>query len=688
MIRGSLVTVFISFNMAPTKQLTHLECLPKLCIICHLPKPNLDTLSYNLTIMFQEVDIVANFDANHIPKSICGACRLDSHRPGGVEILKERRASSQPSVDELMCINLDGVCECKLCKIVKAKRPLPPPKTKKAGRPKKRSISLVCGKCMDSECSGINCKGTAVKDSASKVIAANPRMAQAITSQMIKNTEASPNGTIRLAQGSGGGELPLTLGSSAKKSKKVEVTAKEVSNLGQQLGVGIKGMRNVARFLNEKIGRGTVESGHQQKLNELTHQLDGHFALKEDCEFIDSEKKFVKKPLVYCTDLSEFVMCIIENRGYDLQETVILFNVDNSDEFSEYSITIIDLNEDPNVPLKSSGSSMSLIVAISDKVPENNYNFKIVLDIIKAHKVKMLFPNDLKADAYLVGIQSAASKHPCIYCITDDLSKCGELRTIGTVCDRHQAYLDSGKDRTHLKEFDNCENFPLLTDDFEGDRDKLILDLCPPPGLHIMLGVVNQMVKLLEEKIPTLVEEWVAYSQAQRVSYHGGIFEGNGCKALVDKVDFLEMLVMNDPTEHTAFVMSIVKVLRNFGKMRHSCYSKTLQPGFETDNDNYATSIENVVSDHDVSLILKNHIAKFHVKPWCEKTGVGLGARSEQTAEASHKKFRKIWQRFKTTGPTRGKQLLKAACVFNSENGHFTENFRCPHTMKENLQKT
>ena len=670
------------------KPLTHLECLSKLCIICHIPKQTLDPLGINLTIMLEEMEIAKNFAADHVPKTICASCRIDAQKPGGEQVLKERRASSQPSADDLMNITLDGACECKLCKIVKNNRQ-PPPK-KKAGRPKKRSISLVCSKCMDPECSGIDCSGKAVKESASNLIKANPRVAEAVTSQMIKNTDPSPKGTIRLAQGSGGGELPLTLGSSAKKSKKVEVTAKEVSNLGQQLGVGVKGMRKVSQFLNEKVGRGTVESGHQQKLVELTHKLDGHFDLKEDCQFIDSDKKLVKKPLVYCTDLSEFVMCVIENRGYDLHETVILFNVDNSEEFSEYYISIINLNEEPNAPLKSSGSAMSLLVAISEKVPENNFNFKTVLQIIKAHKVKMLFANDLKADASLVGIQSARATHPCIYCTTDDLKKLGELRTIGTVCKQCQNFLESGLDRTHLKDFDNCENLPLLTDDFEGDKDKQILDYCPPPGLHIMLGVVNQMVKSLEKVIPTLVEEWVAYSQAKRVAYHGGVFEGNACKALVDNVDYLEMLVMNDSTKHTAFVMSIINVLRNFGKMRHACYSKTLEPDFETHIDNYATSIENVVDDkqyfddQDMSLILKNHIAKFHVKTWCQRNDVGLGARSEQFAEASHKQFRKIWQRFKTTGRNFGKQLLKAVCVFNSGNAHFiSENYRCPHTMKE-----
>ena len=680
--------------MAPTKPLTHLECLSKLCIICFEKVGHLETLSENLSFFLQEDNIVENVDANHNPKSICNSCRTDYQKPDSAKILKERRKAAQPSVDELICFNLNGICECKICQIVK-KRPPPPPKSKnKGGRPKKRSVSLVCSKCMDPECSGINCQGKKVKESASKVIAANPKIAQAITSQMIKQTNPSPKGTIRLPQGSGGGDLPITIGSSAKKPKKVEVSANEVNELSQKIGIGIKQTREVTKFLNKKVGKGTVESGHQTKLVDMKHVLDGHFTLQEEFQFLDSEKKFVHKPLVHVEDLSDFVLCIIDGRGYDRDATQVLFNVDNSENFSEYWITILNLNEDPDAPLKSSGSSHALLVAVSEKVPENHYNFGKVLKAMKAHKVKMLFPVDIKALLILIGNQSASCKHPCPYCFTSDLSEEGEPRTIGTMCEQNRLYNESGADRKDLKEYKNCEFLPLITDDYEADKDVEVLDLCPPAGLHIMLGIVNQNVKLLEKVVPHLVEEWVAYSQAPRVAYQGGVFEGNGCKKLVDNVDYLQMVASNDPGEHTAFVMSIVDVLRKFRKVRHSCFSKELLPDFEDHLDNYNDAHTNVVSDHDVSMILKSHITKFHVKKWCLRNKVGLGARSEQYAEASHSRFLKVWPRYKASGKNVGKQMLKAACAINSDNSHFvTATISCPHTIKlvenqDNLQKT
>ena len=663
----------------PTVSLSHIECLSKLCIFCH-GKYNLSNITEALLNKINP--IVPNVLAMHNPRSICNSCRsdLDLERK---DLLKHRRFRNQPEVDDLVNYNLNGPCNCGLCKKVRANNPPPRKlKAKRTGRPPKIKNSLICSKCFDDDCNGQNCQESTVKESASKLIQANPRVAQAVTAKIIKTTKPSPKGTIRLSQGSGGGQLPITLGSSAKKQKKMEVSSEQVNELSQKMGMGIKNTRQLTRFLNEVGGRGTVESGHQEKLAKMCHKLDGHFALKEECEFLDGDKKLTKKPLVYTKNLSDLVLCVINARGYNLQSTLVLFTVDNSDDFSEYYISILNLDEDPDAKQKSSGTSHILLVAVSEKVPENHFNFKTVLDIICAHEVKMLYINDLKATLILIGNQSSACKHPCPFCTTDDLSKEGEPRTIGSICEQNSKFIESGLDRKHLKDYDNCENVPLVTNDFEGDKKKEILDICPPPGLHIMLGIVNQDVKLLESIVPEKVNEWAKYSNAPRGQYHGGTFEGNGCHSLVNNVEFLEMLVQNDPNQHTPFALSIIEALRKFKEVRHSCFGKELLPDYATHLDNYSEALENLSTDHNVSIIVKNHITKFHVKTWCERNKVGLGARSEQAAESGHHKFSKLWvERFKTSGVKKGPQLLKCLCVFNSANAHFKiETICCPHT--------
>ena len=671
----------------PTKPMSHTDCLPKLCIICYEKGRILENLTENVVKKIEKHEIVKNILAVHNPRKICMPCRKDLFKPkdAGVQILKDRRSQKQPSFDDLASMTLDGACPCKICSIVREKKP--PPKRKKAGRPQKISNTLICGKCMDPNCNGINCESsTTVKETASKVIETNPRMAEAIASKIIKDTDPSPKGTIRLAQGSGGAELPLTLGSSVKKPKKIEVSTEEVNVVRQEMGVGITKIRHLTRFLNAKGAK--VEAGHQQKLVEMTHVLDGHFALVEECEFLDSNKRLITRPLAYCKNLSEFVLCVTHGRGLDPHNTKVLFNVDNSENFSEYSISIIDLLEDPNARLKSSGPSHSLLVAISPKVPENHFNFKKVLEMIFAHEVRMLYINDLKATLILIGNQSSSCKHPCPFCLTSDMTQIGVLRTIGEIVTQNQKYVESGLDRKHLQDFGNCEFLPLITDDFEGDWDKLVLDFCPPPGLHIMLGIVNQQVKLAEEVAPKKVKEWVKYSKAKRNAYQGGTFEGNSCKRLVDNIDYLEMLAENDFDQHSCYVLSIVNVLRKFRQVRHSCFGKVLQPDYATHLDEYTKALDNLVSDFNVSVIVKNHITEFHIKTWCDRNGVGLGARSEQTAEAIHKRFWKHWSGgFQSTGLSEGQRLLKALCVFDANNAHFKTGGRilCPHTNRLEL---
>ena len=294
-----------------------MECLEKLCIFCH-EKFNLQTITESLRQKISE--LIGNVFAMHNPRSICHSCRSDLYIEDRKDLLKHRRIRTQPSVDELISFNLIGPCDCGLCKKVKAKKP-PPRKQKRTGRPKKLENSLICSKCYDDNCDGKNCQNSNVKDTATKLIQKNPRVAQAVTAKIIKTTNPSPKGTIRLSQGSGGGQLPITIGSSAKKPKKIEVTTEEVNEIRKDVGLSIKGTRRITRFLNSKIGKGTVESGHQTKLAQMTHILDGHFTLQEECQFLDSENKFVKKPLAHCEDLSDFVLCVIDGRGYDREAT-------------------------------------------------------------------------------------------------------------------------------------------------------------------------------------------------------------------------------------------------------------------------------------------------------------------------------------------------------------------------------
>ena len=646
----------------PTQKLTHKECLYRLCLFCH-QKHKLVTLTSALILKIEKLGVIKDLDAPHIPKAICEYCRQQFYKPEGQATLKQRRVVSLPDADDLVSICYDSnTCPCKICEIVKTNQP-PTASKRKVARPSKPTAKVR--------------KVTPVKESASKVVEENPRLAKAITAKVIKATKPSPKGTIRLPQGQGGSKLPVTLGSSKKIPKKTEYSAKDVNDLRVRLGKGVTGGREIGKFLNEKGGKRSVETGYQQKLQKMTHILDDFFTV-EDVGFLVGNK-IVTKPLVHVKNLSEFCLHVIKERGYNLFTTRLLLTVDNTGSRSEYSLSIINLLESKNAEKKSSGTSHALLVAVSPKVDENNFNFKKVFDIISVNQVKLFFINDLKATLHIVGKQTASSKHPCPFCDTNDMSKCGKLLTVGSIVEQNRKWVDSKLDRKNLQFFGNCEHLPLVTDDFEADAEKLILDFCPPPELHLLLGAVNKAVKLLEEKIPkAIVKEWVSFAEAQRNAYHGGTFNGNNCKRLVDSVDYLEVLLTKDFYDFTPFGLSIVDVFRKLRAVRHACFGTDLHPDYQDALDKYQEATVNFSKEFSVNLIVKEHITDYHVAFWCERHGVGLGSASEQTAESVHSIFEtKYWDpRFKVaeTSPQFPRQLLRAACAFNADRANFLTN--------------
>ena len=657
----------------PTQQLTHSDCLYRLCLFCH-QKHKLRNLQPALILKIEKLKVIKDLDAPHIPKAICEACRRALYQPEGKATLKQRRAVSLPDIDDLISVSFDSsTCPCKICEIVKTNKP-PTASKRKIARPSKPTAKSLCKNCQSADCDGKECKNTSMKESAGKVVKENPRLAEAITAQVIKATEPSPKGTIRLPQGLGGSKLPVTLGSSKKIPKKTEYTAKEVKELSVRLGKGIKGGKEIAKFLNKKGGKGSVQTGFQQKLSDMTHIFDEFFTVDEVGFLVG--KKIVMKPLVYVKNLSEFCLHVIKNRGYNLFATRILLTVDNTGSRSEYSISIIDLLEPEDAVRKSSGTSHALLVAVSPKVPENHYNFQKVFKIISVYEVKLFFINDLKATNVIVGKQTATCKHPCPFCNTSDMTKCGELLTVGWIVEQNQKWEDSNLDRKDLQFFGNCENVPLVTDAFEADKNKLILEFCPPPELHILLGIVNKAVKVLEERIPNaIVKEWVAFAGAQRNAYHGGTFNGNNCKRLVDAADYLEVLVTKDFYDFTPFSLAMVDVLRKLRAVRHSCFGTELYPNYQDALVQYQKATLDLAKDFSVNLILKDHITDFHVAHWFELHGVGLGSSSEQTAESVHSIFEnKYWvPSFKVSeeSPHFPRRLLRAACTFNADRANF-----------------
>ena len=122
----------------------------------------------------------------------------------------------------------------------------------------------------------------------------------------------------------------------------------------------------------------------------------------------------------------------------------------------------------------------------------------------------------------------------------------GQPRTLGSIrCDyeRWRTHsLEQGRTQP-VKAYNNCVHMPLLP----GSDDVLLLDVLPSMELHLLLGSVNRLVDHLEKVLTDsafglILHQWVSKLGLARCSFHGGQFDGNSCKKLLNNVDILQTL--------------------------------------------------------------------------------------------------------------------------------------------------
>lgn len=164
-----------------------------------------------------------------------------------------------------------------------------------------------------------------------------------------------------------------------------------------------------------------------------------------------------------------------------------------------------------SIDFKDTGVKKLFILAIASDVEENYSNMLLMLNKLNLTSPDNLhypvrFSNDLKMNNILVGIMNHSSAHPCCWCdvLKGDLIECGNMRTIRNIQSDYEKWCKSGKNFKNAKLFNNFVNEPI----FRANNDTRILELIPPPELHLLLGIVNLLFKHLEDELPELADDW------------------------------------------------------------------------------------------------------------------------------------------------------------------------------------
>lgn len=204
------------------------------------------------------------------------------------------------------------------------------------------------------------------------------------------------------------------------------------------------------------------------------------------------------------------------------------------------------------------------------------------------------------------------------------------------------------------KKYENCIHRPV----FARDDDTIILDVIPPPELHLMLGVVNTIFNHIATEFEETAFTWAKLCNVERDVTNGGTgFNGNSCKSLLNKTDILRSIC-------PLSCLKYVQVLDDFHSVVKACFGQVLDDEFQTHIDKFKKSF----LDLEVSVTPKVHAIFFHVPQFCSKRQESLGFYSEQAMEAVHFEFKIFWNKHKVhdSHPSYPQKLLKTVCEFNA----------------------
>lgn len=458
-----------------------------------------------------------------------------------------------------------------------------------------------------------------------------------------------------------------------------------------------KHMRKVTNLLRTHAGKNSVEKGVLKSLSEKSNRLDSCY--KSDFLLFDIEKKKIKekRPVIWA-DAETLVETVIEERnligGYTIKVMAdggqgflkICFSILDDQLIEESSDSIDDSGIPAKRKLYSEGGSTThlakatsvkrlYMLCIVPEVKETYENFDLLFTLTNINKISFKFVSDFKVMLIVNGQQTATAKYPCPYCfITLDKMRYGHenaedsliLKTFGDLRNDYKKFcLLTGK-KSDAQQCHSTVNLPL----FEEEDDKLVIEKCIVPELHILQGLVNHVFR--HGLVPLVGEEramiWPRKLNLTIKDYHGKVFEGNACRRLVREYEKLRDPDIYKDVGELA-IIPYISVFRFMDNLVQCCFGEKIST--EINFDKCIKDLEYALGGLPTTVTLKIHVLLLHVKQ-CLKNlqpGNALGLWSEQAGESVHREFKKHWERVKInsiSNPRYAEQLRKTTVQLSS----------------------
>lgn len=689
----------------PNKARNHEECRSALCLLCMGKSKEMRKFNLNTQSIIKEHFIHGyNPEDPRLPTSLCSTCRkvtqeyLDGDLTRKITVYDYSAVGVPPpatrSSPSCSCI----VCEKARCTITpktcsKRGRPLSQSDDTVPALPHKQKIARVCRTCLtfvgrgkEHHCT----KSTRHQNLTSLATESHTEGAEKIASAIIKDKcdGRSKSSPISLSTSTG---RPLRILVSPETSKSHQIlSCDQLSKIQVEMNLSSNQTLKLASHIRVATkDRCSIESNLKSNLKKISHSLDTYFDV-EKLEFVQmkgqGENKLVQleKTTVYCNDLNGLVTHVLEKRNYanSAADDDIIFKlcIDGGAGFLKLCLSIISFRRhEENVQLvksyqrsrysegvaarklKDTSVKKMFILAIVPDLQENYNNVQKLLSQVnlignntQSTMPKTVVATDLKLANILIGLMAHGSCHPCSWCDCEklNLSNKGELHTLASLTDKFWSWQNAGGDVSSAKKYGNVIHLPLL----KGDPNDRIIDILPPPELHLLLGPVNTIYNALVKEWPDALN-WAIRCHVEREAMHGGSFNGNSCNILLSKVDILRSMA-------PLHCLKYVACFDAFKAVVSACYGQFLHPDY--------VKLINVFKDTYMSLGInvtpKVHAVFFHIQDFCQFKQEGLSRWSEQACEAVHSDFKATWAKYKVPviHPDYGAKLLFAVREYNS----------------------
>ena len=667
------------------QQKSHEDCRRTVCIVCGRKATEKVTESLVDSV---RTFVVENYDPedNRLPSGLCktdktvlyeykkGVYRRDFHIQ---DFEKYRRYITRSSCESGSCsiCNVGRYSLSSLCPI----SPDLPTDEIKVGRPrisvcKDNSAPkpiLLCSKCFSAIGRGKNhaCTvATAIHNTISNLSSSSQdQLCSAIIKKRISmSPPASTSNSVSLVCTSGRPLRVTTVTDDQKSINQPELTAEDFSDLQMTNNFSLNQVKSIAQFLRSKIGRQCMEPNLRDNLADISRRLLPFFEerdviLYEKCHSDSSKYIPITRPAVVVNDLKSFIDHVMEQRNYCLEDTLVKVGIDGGQGFFKICLNLISRRGSQSCARSNSKADSGVkglfVLCIVPNMPESFVNIESCLDEVSllSHGIEFVLATDLKVANILSGIQSHGASHPCCYCETTNGSwEPAALRTLENIICNYKNWKKNGSKPSEARNFKNCVNSPLLQRNASTD---CIIDLIPPPELHLLIGCFNHLFREMQKKWP-MADEWPKRVGVVQCGYHGGEFTGGHCNKLLKNVDVLAQFC-------PLHILPFVRVFRSLNVVVQSCFGANLSQTFLQDISEFAECYQ----DLGISTTPKVHILCVHVPQFCQKYGP-LSLFSEQASESVHSIFKMFWAKRKVncvTHPKYPKALLDTVVEFNSK---------------------